>query len=338
MLSSFFLFVVSRQRSCQRPRNYCLKLLIITGFSTAIFLLLSIIIGTVKHKSQQQQATDSSELLQSDTILGYRGTSPVQLTAQVESGKSSEFHVSLISINCEKRIVHESRNTSNIALNFPPEYPIKIPPGYYHYENGSNFTYYASFLSNVSELIMRVFSNTVEADNYINHHTDQATQKKAVFERTFNEIQPPPAIFTPSMASYYIPTFVAAAGVSVNVSYFIERKYYLITDYVTYNIMDHCTLNSTHSWCDFESGNGTDICVIAHYEPTSTTDAARIFLTASKKKDRNENIFPLFVFYVCLCIGVGFAISFVSIAFYFICKKRTGSRLSERPGFSYSTF
>ena len=311
-------------------------LLTITGLATAVFLLLTVIIGIVKHTSQEWQATGSSELLQSDTILGYQGTSPVQLTAQVESGKSSDFNVSLISINCEGVFVHESRNTSNIVLNFSFEYPVKFPSGYYHYEMGSNFTYYASFLSNVSELIIRVFSNTVEADDYISHPTNEAAQKKAVFEWTFNGIQPPPAIFTPSIASYYIPTFVAAAGVSVNVSYFIERKYYLIGDYVTY--INQCQLNSSQRKCNFESGNETEICVIAHYAPTSTTDAARIFLTASNKEDINKNIRSHYApfFYGCLSITVVLVVSFLSIIFF--CKKSKCSRLSERRGFSYSTF
>ena len=300
-----------------------------------LFIALSIITGIVKHTSQQWQETGSSELLQSDTILGYQGKSPVQLTTQVESGKSSEFVLSLISINCEKLIVHESRNTSNVPLNFSPEYPIKFPSGYYHYEMGSNFTYYASFLSNVSDLIMRVFNNTVEANNYINDPTNQAAQKKAVFEWTFNGIQPPPAIFTPSMASYYIPTFVAAGDVSVNVSYFIERKYYLFTDYVTY--MDRCQLNSSQRKCNFESGNGTEICVIAHYEPTSTTDAARIFLTAS-----NILSCHAYGFYVSLSLtmvlAVSFVVSFVGIIVYLICNKSKRFRLLERPSSSYSTF
>ena len=225
-----------------------------------------------------------------------------------------------------------------MVVNFSIEYPVKFPPGYNHYEMGSNFTYYASFLSNASDLIMRVFSNTVEAGDYINDPTNQAAQKKAVFERTFNGIQPPPAIFTPSMASYYIPTFVAAAGVSVNVSYFIERKYYFFTDYVTY--MDRCQLNFSQRKCNFESENGTEICVIAHYEPTSTTDAARIFLTASNKEDINEHILSChtYCFYVSLSITVVLVVSFVGIIFYLICNKSKRSRLLERRGFSYSTF
>lgn len=245
-----------------------------------------------EHTSRQwETATISSELLRSDTILAYQGTPPVQVRAHVETGTLSNYSVSLISINCEKLVAHEARlNVSNLLLNYSLEYPTKLPPGYNHYELGSRFKYVVSVTGGprTSELIMRVFGNTVDADQYISHHSNQTAQNKACFQHRYKGRNPNTVVFNPDQASYYIPTFIAEAGTSVNISYFVTRKYYTITDYVTFQI--DCQLNTTKRSCQFKSSNSTEICIIAHYARTASTDAPRLILTVFNEEGTQEYI------------------------------------------------
>ena len=239
----------------------------------------------------------------------------MQVRAHVETGKLSYFNVSLISLNCEKLVTHEARlNVSNLLVNYSFEYPIKIPPGYNHYELGSHFKYIVSVTGGprTSELIMRVFGNTVDADQYISHFSNPTAQKKAVLQHKFKGRNPNTVVFNPDLASYYIPTFIAKVGISVNISYFVTRKYYSIRDYVVYQ--EGCQLKPTKRSCQFKSSNNTEICIIAHYAPTTATDAPRLILNIFYEEGTQEYIGSyhiIMVLILFLWLGIFFLIAAV---------------------------
>ena len=292
-------------------------LLLLFAFSVAVALTpLTFTSMLLKHNNQWWESTGTMELLQSDTILAYKGKSPVQVIATVEKGKSTKFNVNLLSVNCEELVVHELYvNVSDLHLYFTTEYPTKLPPGYNHFELESYLKYFITLggAPNTSELIMRIFSNTL--DQYVSHHTNQSSQKKAVFEQIFKANEPNRVDYEPAVASYYIPTFVAPAGTAVNISRYVRRKYYVFTDYIqTY--IERCQLNSTEVSCYFNSSNGPDICIIANYAQTSSTNAPRIFLKASNARSEDEYTISshLTVFYVSLSISILSFLVFVGVS------------------------
>ena len=295
--------------------------MIIIGLTTLILLLPTVIfISPIKHSNQQWEETSHLELLQSDTILAYQGSIPVKLTSKVEDTNPSQYTVILLSVSCNELDVHESHQSrSNLSPSFSTEYPTTIPPGYPHYEFGSTFQYDASVISepNTSELILRIFSNTMDADYYIGHHTNKSAQKRAVFERKFKGSRPTPVNFDPLVASYYIATFVAPAETVVNISYNITKKYYSFTDYAQMYI-ESCQLNSTEEPCYFDRSNGTEVCVIAYYIKPSSRVKPRILLMVSNMKSEDEYTIPfhMTLFYVLLCIFVLSAFVFVGLFCY----------------------
>ena len=293
-------------------------LLLLFAFIVAVALTpLTFTSMLLKHNNQWWESTGTMELLQSDTILAYKGKSPVQVIATVEKGKSTKFNVSLLSVNCEELVVHELYvNVSDLHLYFTTEYPTKLPPGYNHFELESYLKYFITLggAPNTSELIMRIFSNTLDADQYVSQHTNQSAQKKAVFEHIFKANEPNGVDYEPPVASYYIPTFVAPAGTAVNISRYVRRRYYVFTDYVqTYT--ERCQLNSTEVSCYFDPSNGPDICIIANYAQTSSTNAPRILLKASNARSKDEYTISshLTVFYVSLSISILSFLVFVGV-------------------------
>jgi hypothetical protein len=306
-----------------RKRKDCCKmcwagLLFLFAFFIAVtFTPLTFTSMLLKHNNQWWEATGTMELLQSDTILAYKGKPPVQIIATVEAGKSTKFNVSLLSVNCEELVIHELYvNVSDLHWYFTTEYPTKLPPGYNHFELESHLKYFITLggAPNTSELIMRIFSNTLDADQYVSHHTNQSAQKKAVFEQIFKANEPHLVVYEPPVASYYIPIFVAPAGTAANISYYITRKYYVFTDYIqTY--IEHCQINSPEMPCYFDFSNGTDVCIIANYAQTSSTNAPRILLTASNARSKDEYVISshLTVFYVSLCVAILSFLVFVGV-------------------------
>ena len=270
-----------------------------------------------KNNNQEWEATSTTELLQNDTILAYyQSASPVQITAKIEKGNPSQFNISLISTNCDELYIHVSQLNVSIPVPFSHERPVEIPPDYRHYELGSIFKFNVSHISglNTSELTLNIFSNTLDVDHYISHHTDQSARKRAVFEHQFNGSEPKTVEYEPPVASYYIPTFVAPAGTDVSISYYVTRKYYVFTDYIqTY--IERCQLNSPEMPCYFDFSNGTDVCIIANYAQTSSTNAPRILLTASNARSKDEYVISshLTVFYVSLCISILSFLVFVGV-------------------------
>ena len=194
-----------------------------------------------------------------------------------------------------------------------------VPSGYYHYELGSYFKYNISLIGapNSSELTVRIFNNTYKAEEYINVPTDPLAQKKAVFEKVFKDND------STSVASYYIPTFVAPSETYANISYIVTRKYYVFRDYVTFT--QNCQLNFTDRLCYFKSSNDAEICIIAYYAPTLSTYAARILLTASISEDIAYNDMLAFMTFLCISI-VGAFIVIAGTVYITIrcCKKYRG--------------
>ena len=276
----------------------------------------------LKKHHRQWKPSRTLELLEGDTLLAYQDMLPVQFAATVEKGDSAQFNVSLISVDCQELEIHESiLNNSNLSVTFYTDYPIKLPSGYQHYELGSLFIYNISLIdaSNISELTMRIFSNTVDAEQYISDYTNQLAQSRSVFYQKFKGNEPSSAVFHPPLASYYIPTFVAPAETTINISYFVSKKYYLFSDYIeTYT--SQCELNSTETPCYFENSNNTKICVIAHSARTSSTNAARILLTASNTKQWEDHYFSQLIFILSLCFLIGCAVAFVVMFFCCIYK------------------
>ena len=174
----------------------------------------------------------------------------------VEKGDSTQFNVSLISVDCQELEIHESQlNITNLSITFYTDYPAKLPPAYQHCELGSLFIYNISLIgaSNISELTMRIFNNTVDVEQYISHHTNQLAQSKYVFDQKYKGNEPSSVVFHPPLASYYIPTFMAPAETTVKISYCVPKKYYfLFSDYIqTYK--NQFEVNSTETPCYFEN-------------------------------------------------------------------------------------
>ena len=209
--------------------------MIISGLFTIGLVSFAASCMLAKNNNQEWEATSTTELLQNDTILAYyQNASPVQITADIEKGNPYQFNISLVSTNCDELYIHESQLNVSILVPFSHERPVKIPPDYRHYELGSILNFTVSLISglNTSELTMNIFSNTLDVDDYISHHTSQSARKRAVFEHQFNSSEPKTVDYEPAVASYYIPTFVAPAGTAVNISYYVTQKYYVFTDYV----------------------------------------------------------------------------------------------------------
>ena len=175
-------------------RDCCKKgsaaILFIMVLITTLFLT-SLTITSILFKRTNQQWEDGSTLglLNNDTMLVYKGKLPVQLELQVEIDPLNDFHVTVISIDCEELKSHES--TINVPYLHEPisKFPRMVPSGYYHYELGSYFKYNISLIGapNSSELTVRIFNNTYKAEEYINVPTDPLAQKKAVFEKVFKD-------------------------------------------------------------------------------------------------------------------------------------------------------
>ena len=284
----------------------------------------------LKEQYQQLKPSRTLELLEGDTLLAYQDMLPVQFAATIEKGDSTQFNMSLISVDCQELEIHELQlRIKNLSVTFYTDYPIKLPPGYQHFELGSLFIYNISLIdaSNISELTMRIFSNTLDAEQYISDHTNQSTQSKSVFYQTFKGNEPSSVVFHPRLASYYIPTFVAPAETTVNISYFVSKKYYLFSDYIeTYE--NQCELNPTETPCYFENSNNTEICVIAHYARTSTS-AARILLAASNTMELTEYVFPLPIKILSLLIFIVCAFAFALIFSYCSYKCCKNCRVSQ---------
>ena len=191
-------------------KNCCIKclagLLIVVGLAFALSLPLIPICMLLKHNREWREAASNMELLQNNTILTYQGnSSSVQFSARVETDLTGEtppqFNISLISVNCDELFPHKSYlSISNLPVLFSTERPVMLPPGYNHYELLSTFQYSITLVgaSNTSEVAMLIFNNTVDADNYISHHTDQSLQNKAVLNRKFSTNKSTPVSFHPS--------------------------------------------------------------------------------------------------------------------------------------------
>ena len=333
MLNNLFSIVKRRL-----TRDCCIKcsaaILFIMVLITTLFLT-SLTITSILSKRTNQQWEDGStlELLNNDTILVYKGKLPVQLELQVEIDPLNDFHVTVISIDCEELKSHES--TINVPYLHEPisKFPTMVPSGYYHYELGSYFKYNISLIGapNSSELTMRILNNTYRAEEYmaeeynINIPTSPSALKKTVFEKVFKDNDSTSVPFYPSVASYYIPTFVAPAETYANISYFVTRKYYVFRDYVTFT--QNCQLNFTERSCYFKSSNDTENCIIAYYAPTPSTHAARILLTTSITKSSEDPAYDILAFITFLCISIVGAFIVIAGTVYITikcCKKYRG--------------
>ena len=304
MLNNLF-SIVKRRLSRDCCKKCSAAILFIMVLITTLFVT-SLTITSILFKRTNQHWEDGNtlELLNNDTILVYKGKLPVQLELQVETDPSNDFHVTVISIDCEELKSHESTTNVPYFHEHISKFPTMLPSGYYHYELGSYFKYNISLISapNSSELTMRIFNNTYKAEEYINVPTDPLAQKKAVFEKVFKDNDSTSVPFYPSVASYYIPTFVAPSETYANISYIVTRKYYVFRDYVTFT--QNCQLNFTDRSCYFKSSNDAEICIIAYYAPTLSTYAARILLTASITKSGEYPTYDRLAFITFLCISI----------------------------------
>ena len=258
--------------------------------------VISALLCKILHSDKQDwKSTRALELLKNTTILAYNGTSTsVQIRASCESDcdAASEVELTLISIDCGHLSKHEHLRNVSLISPFSSEVPLPLPPRYNHYELWSTFAYNILLLSavNTSELVMRIFNNTVEADNYISDHKNTSAQNKAILTKKVEANMPTKVSFNPSYASYFIPTFSADSGTQLNITYTITKSYYEYKDYVVY--LDMCHLNATAHVCHFKRAlNESKMCVLAYYPLNSLSNAPRFILTPSiRVNDRRHTI------------------------------------------------
>ena len=282
--------------------------------------LVALLCKILQQDNLELESTRPLELLNNGTILAYHGTSTyVQITESCESycDAASEIELTLISIDCDHLLKHEHLWNASLISPFSSQAPLSLPPGYNHYELLSTFAYNILFLSAVdtSELVMRIFNNTVEADNYSSDYKNTSAQNKAILTKKVKANMPTKVPFNPSYASYFIPTFSADSGTQLNITYTITQSYYEYKDYVVY--LDICHLNSTSHVCHFKRAlNESEMCVLAYYPFNSLSNAPRFILTPSIRVNDRRHKIPqhntLFIASLCL-------LAIFSVIFFLIC-------------------
>ena len=307
--------------------NMCIKvvLLICSIVGIVIFVASAVICKIVPQDDNNWEIIDTSEILQSNTILAYQGNyTHVQFKAKPETDNSIE-DLTLKAVDCQKLVRHTNpRNytdTYPFTLHQPTFIPARTENDRYEFESTFGYTMTpAKEIPEGSSLTIRMFDNIVEALNYKNDGTDSNARQKAYLNHPILSNTTSHFNFNPQFASYFLAAFdpnITGGTFYLNVSYIIDQIFYDTIDYVVPTDCQ-CQLNSNKP-CDFDFSDydNVEMCVLA-YNPSSlgaginpvtlTVSTPRINTT---KKITHHWLFPpllsltvIFVhcFFVMLCI------------------------------------
>ena len=224
-----------------------------------------------------QSYNSTVEILQSDTVLVYRGSSPnLEITAsfQTDDGMSSSsklLDVSLYVIDCGDLVEHETSTTiSKKTFILSENVPIFVPAGYHYYEVGSmfNFSVTSTDVPVGSNLSVWFFNNTSDATYYKYHHTDPAARAKAFRVESVQMNTSYIFSFDATYGAYFNPIFQSTGeDFDIDLSYSIVRVYYINSDYVPY---PNCSLDSNKT-CHIDFSSQNETCVLAYNAPRKGT-------------------------------------------------------------------
>ena len=260
---------------------------------------------------QQLKKINSSEVLPGDTVLLLCSDNDIRI--QIEGvfendGTSKELDVTLFVVDYDELVVkNKTIRVSGLSLEFRNGPPTFVPPGYKHYELGSNFSYEVTLkdLPASSSLTFRVFGSVADASFYASDSTDIAARNKAIFNQQVTANTSSSIHFERDYASYFITMFdpkSSVGGFKMECSYSVLQTYYKNTDYLPYT--EHCRLNSTEEPCYFDFSNKTQMCVLAYNPSSGSTETNPVLLTTSTFTNAKTQLVHPNIFFVSLAVVV----------------------------------
>ena len=321
-----------------KPKSYSMYikvgLLSFFLFGTALFGVSAAICMSVPQDDNNWEIIDTSEILQSNTILAYQGNyTQVQFKAKPETTED----LTLKAVDCQKLVRHTNPRNYTDTYPFTLHQPTFIPAQTENdrFELESTFGYTITPAKDIPEgssLTIRMFDNIVEALNYKNDGTDSNARQKAYLNHLISSNMTSHFNFNPPFASYFLAAFdpnITGGTFYLDVSYNICQIFYDITDYVV-PADSQCQLNSNKP-CDFDFSDydNVEMCVLA-YNPSSLGAGINpVTLTVSTPRiNTTKKITHHWLFPPLLSLTVIFAYCFLvmlCIIAYICCKRKKPS-------------
>lgn len=166
----------------------CFMVLAVIGLGSMAVAITSM---GMRESTTISKLNRTMELLQSDTILLWQGTSSIVVKFSNETKlDQTDFYINIYSVPCDDLELQNNALYDSGSKHFSLEYPLMLPRGYLHYElySALNYSLLLSSPQNTStNLTVFVFNSTTDADEYISHHTDESAKRKAIMKKEIQE-------------------------------------------------------------------------------------------------------------------------------------------------------